>query len=247
MISRVSLAAGALGVGALTLALVGPGSFASFTSSVTGNNSITSGTFQLQALPSGSPTVSGPLIGDAINGGQPSQSLSQSAEPSVVGQGNTLSYSLANANPGDTYTYAFSVYDVGSLQGQVNTITYNPGSTGTALEGQMTVALQEDVNGTWTDVHTTAQEKACEGCGSAGSPLPANGSYTYNLDYGFGPSFLQPNTITNGVASYNGEEASATYRVQLSFLDPSGSQNSVEGSNGGTATPTIMVNGTNTP
>ncbi len=245
MISRVSLAAGALGVGALTLALVGPGSFASFTSTVTGSNSITSGTFQLEALPSGSPTVTGPLIGDAINGGQPNQSLTQSAEPSVVGQGNTLAYSLANANPGDTYTYAFSVYDVGSLQGQVNTITYSPGSTGSALEGQMTVAVQEDINGTWTDVHTVSEETACGGC--SGSALPANGSYTYKLDYNFGPSFLQPNTITNGVASYAGEEASATYQVVFSFLDASGSQNSVEGSNGGTAAPTISVNGTNTP
>jgi predicted ribosomally synthesized peptide with SipW-like signal peptide len=245
LISRFSLAAGALGVGALTLALVGPGSFASFTSSVTANNSITSGTFQLEALPSGSPTVSGPLIGDAINGGQPSQSLTPSPEPSVVGQGNTLSYSLANANPGDAYTYAFSVYDVGTLQGQVNTITYNAGSTGTALEGQMTVEVQEYVGGTWTDVHTVSEANSCGGC--SGSPLPANGSYTYMLNYSFGPSFLQPNTITGGGASYTGEEASATYRVVFSFLDPSTSQNSVEGSNGGTATPTITVNGTNTP
>ena len=248
MLSRLALAVGA--VGAATLGLVGTGSFASFTSSVTGTNAITTGTFQLQAEPAGPPTVAGPLIGDAINGGQPAQSLTATAEPTVVGQGNALSYSLTNANPGDTYTYGFNVYDVGTLQGQVDTISYAPGSSGTQLLSQMTVVVQEDLNGTWTDVHNSSSS------GSAGVPLTAAAPHTYYLDYSFGPSFLQPNTLSaSGVANYTGEESSASYRVVFDFLNPTTnpnssinndvvSQNAVEGMS---AAPTISVNGTNTP
>lgn len=236
-------------MGALSLALVGPGSFASFTSSVTGTNSITTGSFQLQALPDGPPTVSGPLIYDAINGGQPTQTLTATAEPQVVGQGNSLAYTLANANPGDAYAYQFSVYDVGTLQGQVDTINYQPSSSGAPLEAQMTVEVQELLNGTWTDIHNSSND------GSAGTALPANQAHTYYLDYSFGPAFLQPNTISNGTPTYNGEEASATFRVVFTFLNPTSnpnssinnhvvSQNAVEGMS---ASPTISVNGTNTP
>ena len=247
MLLRIALGVGA--VGAAALALVGTGSFASFTSSVSGTNSLKSGSFQLEAVPSGTPTVSGPLIADAVNGGQPTQSLSATAEPSTVGEGNSLSYSLTNANPGDTYTYQFTVYDVGTLQGQVDTISYAPGSVGDALLGQMTVAVQEQVNGVWTDIHNSSDS------GASGLPLSALQPHTYYLDYSFGPNFLQPNTLINGAPSYTGEENSATYRVVFSFLDPTTnpnssidnhvvSQNAVEGM---TATPTIMVNGTNTP
>lgn len=249
MLSRLKVVTGAVGLGALSLALIGPGSFASFTSSVAGTNSITTGTFQLEALPDGAPTVSGPLIYDAQNGGQPTQTLSATAEPQVVGQGNTLAYTLANANPGDSYTYQFSVYDVGTLQGQVNTITYSPSSTGGPLEAQMTVAVQEYVNGAWTDVHNSSND------GSPGTPLPADQAHTYYLDYSFGPAFLQPNKISNGTAIYNGEEGSATFRVVFDFLNPTTNpnssnnnvvvnQNAVEGMS---ANPTITVNGTNTP
>jgi predicted ribosomally synthesized peptide with SipW-like signal peptide len=229
--------------------LIGPGSFASFTSSVVGSNSITTGTFQLEALPAGTPTVSGPLIGDALNGGQPTQALTATAEPQVVGEGNTLAYTLANANPGDSYTYQFSVYDVGTLQGQVNTIAYTPSSNGGALEAQMTVAVQEDQNGTWTDIHNSS------GSGAPGTPLPANQAHTYYLDYSFGPAFVQPNKIVNNSPTYTGEENSATFRVVFSFLNPTTnpnssinsdvvSQNAIEGMS---ASPTISVNGTNTP
>ncbi len=247
MLSRLALAVGA--VGAATLGLVGTGSFASFTSSVTGTNAITTGTFQLQAEPAGPPTVAGPLIGDAINGGQPAQSLTATAEPTVVGQGNALSYSLTNANPGDTYTYGFNVYDVGTLQGQVDTISYAPGSSGTQLLSQMTVVVQEDLNNIWTDVHNSSSD------GSAGVPLTAAAPHTYYLDYSFGPSFLQPNSLTASGAKYTGEESSASYRVVFDFLNPTTnpnssinndvvSQNAVEGMS---AAPTISVNGTNTP
>ncbi len=249
MIRRTALAAGA--VGAVALALTGTGSFASFTSSVTGTNSITSGTFQLEAVP-GQATVSGPLIGDATNGGQPTQTLTAGAEPTTIGMGNALAYTLTNANPGDTYDYTFSVYDVGTLQGEVDTIDYSPaasGSTVSPLLGQMTVEVQEDLNGTWTDIHTS------DTSGAPGSPVSAASSHTFYLDYGFGPQFLQPTQNLGQSNQVNpGDEGSATFRVQYVFTNPTTnpneaighvvSQNAVEGL---TANPTITVNGTNTP
>ncbi len=254
MFHRLPLLAGLLGTGALALGLTGPGSFASFTSSVAGTNSIASGTFQLEAFPSGPPSVSGPLIGDAQPTGQPVQSLTASAEPTVIGQGNTLSYTLANANPGDTYTYQFSVGDVGTLQGQVNTISYQTDTNPNAqlLENQMTVQVQEDVSGTWTDIHNNSNS------GGSGVAETAAGNWTYYLDYSFGPAFLQPNTFTNGVpnCSQTGcEEATATFRVVFTFLNPTTNPNHSYGNNvvsqnaveGLSAAPTITINGTNTP
>ena len=233
MLGRIALGFGA--AGAAALALTGAGAFGNFTSSVVATNSIKSGDFQLEALPSGSPTVSGPLIGDANQTGQPSQSQSASTEPSVTGQGNTVSYSLSNASPGDTYTYTFTVYDVGTLQGEVDTITYNPGTKG-PLEQNMTVEVQEQVAGVWTPIHTTTATAA------AGVPENAAGGYTFYLDYTFGPAYLQPNKLVSGQPTYTGDESSATFRVVFGFN--ASAPNSVENA---TASPTISVNGAVTP
>ena len=267
MFHRLPLVASLLGAGALTLGLTGPGSFASFTSSIAGTNSIATGSFQLEAFPSGPPTVSGPLISDASPTGQPVQSLSASTEPTpaVTGQGKTLSYSLANANPGDTYTYQFSVGDVGTLQGQVDTISYqtDTNSNAQALENQMTVEVQEQVwdsatsRYVWTDIHNSSDS------GAAGTPQTAAGNWTYYLDYSFGPAFLQPGFTFSANGSPSNSlgcpatctEATATFRVVFTFLNPTTypnsslnnnmvSQNAVEGLS---AAPTITVNGTNTP
>ena len=263
MFHRLPLLAGLLGTGALALGLTGPGSFASFTSSVAGTNSIATGSFQLEAFPSGPPSVSGPLLGDASPTGQPVQSLTASPEPTpaVTGLGNTLSYTLANANPGDTYTYQFNVGDVGTLQGQVDTISYQTDTNPNAqlLENQMTVQVQEDVNGTWTDIHNNSSD------GSAGVAETAAGNWTYYLDYSFGPAFLQPGFTFSANGSPSNSlgcpstpnactEATATFRVVFTFLNPTTnpnsqggnvvSQNAVEGLS---AAPTITINGTNTP
>ncbi len=233
MFSRLTLAVGSLGVGAL--AFVGVGSYASFTSSVGLNNSITTGTFQLEAQPTGTPTVAGPLAWAQQPAAQATQTQSATAEPTVTGEGNTLSYSLTNAAPGDTYTYQFTVYDVGTLQGQVNTITYNPVNRN-ALEQNMTIEVLEDVNGTWTPVHTS------DSSGAPGTPQNAAYPYTFYLDYSFGPNFLQPTKLVNGQPTYTGEEGSVTYRVVFGIN--SSATNSVEGAS---ASPTLTVNGVNTP
>jgi hypothetical protein len=240
------------------LGLTGPGSFASFTSSVAGTNSIASGSFQLEAFPFGPPTVSGPLIYDASPTGQPVQSLIAGSEPTpaVTGQGNTLSYSLANANPGDTYTYQFNVGDTGTLQGQVDTISYqtDTGTNAQLLENQMTVQVQEYVNGAWTDIHNNSSD------GSAGVAQTAAGNWTYYLDYSFGPAFLQPGFTFNANGNPTNcsgnacTEATATFRVVFTFLNPTTNPNSQNGNvvsqnavEGLSAAPTITINGTNTP
>lgn len=243
MLSRMGMAVGVLGVGALTL--VGVGSYASFTSQGFVSDSITPGHFQLQLVP-GLATVSGPLIGDANPTGKPVMAESVTSEPSLP-NGNTLSYTLGNAAPGDTYSYRFTVYDVGTLQGQLNTITYTPGTNGTnALEHQMTVSIHEVTGPGATTItspiHTTAEESTCTGCGSAGIPVSAAAGNTFKLDYSWGPAFLQPHILPTG-KTYNGDENSATFQVTFNFQTAS-NNNAVETV---AAHPTMTVNGVNTP
>lgn len=233
MLGRVALGVGA--AGAAALALTGAGAFGNFTSSVSNSSTFKAGNFQLEAVTNGAPTVSGPLIHDANQTGQPVQSVSSTPEPAVP-QGNTVQYSLTNASPGDTYTYTFTVYDVGTLQGQIDTITYAPAS-GTTLLSYMTVSVEEQVNGTWTPIHTT------QNTGAPGAPASAAGAYTFYLTYSFGPAFLQPNTLSSsGQPSYTGDENSATFRVVFSFKLTA--PNSVETATAGS---TISVNGAVTP
>ncbi|HET9091119.1 MAG TPA: SipW-dependent-type signal peptide-containing protein [Acidimicrobiales bacterium] len=250
---RIPLVAGAAGAAALALVVVGPGAFASFTSSVSANQSIKTGTFQLEAT-AGQPTVAGPLIGDANTIGQPILNSSTGAEPAVP-DGNNVSFQLWNVNPGDSYTEPLTIYDVGSLQGQVNTVTYTPDTSTSAmtLEKYMTVEVQVNVNGVWTDVHTSSAD------GSAGLPLPANSSHTYYLDYSFGPQFLQPNpnmydTAEASAAGFSTNELSTSFRIVFTFTNKTVNPNSQGGyvqnqndAEGLSASPSVTFNGTNTP
>ena len=157
--------------------------------------------------------------------------------------GNALKIDLANASPNDTYTYEFTVYDVGTLQGQLNTIKYTPG-TGTGartLETQMTVEIQEQTATGWsTAIHTRSESPT--GTGNPGSPVSAATQNTYLLNYNWGPAFLQPHTLPNGT-TYTGDESSATFKVTIHYATSS-NNNSSEGK---TATPTMTINGTATP
>lgn len=237
MLSRMTLAAGALGVGALTL--VGVGSYATDTSQTALQGSIKSGTFQLQVQP-GPTAVMGQLIGDANPTGQPKLSESASPEP-VVPNGNTLAFALTNASPGDSYSYEFTVEDVGTLQGQLNTISYSPGTGNATLERRMTVEIQEQSGSGWsTPIHTQAESPG--GTGTPGSPVSAATSNTFLLNYNWGPAFLQPHTLPTG-AAYTGDESSATFKVTFSFNGAT-TDNAVEGQS---AAPTMTVNGTITP
>lgn len=236
----VPVVTGALGAGALGLALIGPGSFASDTSAVTANQSIQSGTFQLEAQ-AGTPTVSGGsggLVQDANSIGQPTMTSSNGAEPSVP-TGNTVTFGLGNIAPGDTYTEPVSVYDVGSLQGQIDTVSYSPGAA-SKLETDLTVTVQVDVKGVWKDVHVNTST------GNTGPPQPANAAHTFYLTYTFGPQYLQPNH-TMATHTTNGklgtDELSAQFRVVFSYTTKA-TQNAVEKL---TAAPALTFNGTSTP
>ena len=239
----VPVVSAAIGAGALGLALVGPGGFASFTSAATADQSIKAGTFQLEAV-AGTPSVTGALVGDANSIGKPQLSSSTGSEPAVP-DGNTVNFTLWNIAPGDTYTEPITIYDVGTLQGQVNTVTYNPATTASAnaLEQYLTVVVQIKSGNTWLDVHTN------QSTGSAGTPASALYGHTFYLTYGFGPQFVQPNPtkLTYTEASnrtFSTNELSASFRVVFSFTNSSGSQNAAEGMS---AAPSLTFNGVNTP
>ena len=250
---RTPLIAGAVGAGALTLVLVGPGSFASFVSTTSANQSFKAGTFQLESV-AGTPSVSGPLIGDANSIGQPKLSSSTGALPAVP-NGNALQFTLDNLNPGDTYTEPVTIYDVGTLQGQVDKVTYTPDASASAqaLERYLTVEVQVQVNGVWTDVHTS------DSSGAAGTPIPANVPSTFYLDYSFGPQYLQPNPnlYSASQASANGfstNELSASFRIVFAFTNQTTNPNEASGSiqnqniaQGTSASPTVSFIATNTP
>lgn len=240
---RTPMIAGAVGTGALALILVGPGSFASFTSSVTTTQTIKTGTFQLEAK-GGTPTVSGSYDANTI--GQPQLSATNGAVPQPPNfNGNTVSFGLGNIAPGDTYTEPVTVYDVGSLQGQIDTVTYTPasGTNAVLLEKAMNVTVQVKVGGTWTDVHSS------DGSGAPGQPVSAASPHTFYLDYSFGPQFLQPNPklydyAQASAAGFSINELSTSLRIVFSLPDTTSSQNAVEGLS---AAPTLSFNGVHTP
>lgn len=238
MLSKLTIAGGILGVAALTF--VGVGSYATYTSNVTANNTITSGTFQLQAVV-GTTSVSGPLIADANTAGQPVQKEAVSPEPSVIGEGNTLTYSLNNAAPGDTYSYTFTVYNVGTVQGQVNSISYdsnlaNANAAGQNLLKHTTVEVEVYNNG-WRPLIDQNS-----GGGDVTGALGAASNDVFQASYGAGPNFLQPNTLTSGSPSYTGDENSVTYKVIYAV-----SANASNASEGAVAAPTLTIAGTSTP
>lgn len=128
MFSRLTLAAGALAVG--SLAFVGAGTFASYTGSDTLKANITSGTFNLTAVP-GTPAVS-------LNNGQ---TLDAGTLPTTTGHNNTLTYTLTNADPGHTYTIPFTVFDTGSLPGEINSIQYVAPMSPNQLASDLTIKV----------------------------------------------------------------------------------------------------------
>lgn len=235
MLSKLTLAGGVLGVA--SLAFVGVGGYALDTSSVAVNNSFSSGTFQLQVVP-GTATVSGQFIHDANSAGQPTQTESATPEPTLL-TGNTLNYSLANAAPGDTYSYTFTVYDVGTLQGQVNQITYAPSATGAGwhLLNHTTVEVSVESSSGWVPL-TDSNSGGSDTTG----PLAAVSPETFLSNYSSGPNFLQPNSFKNGAWTYNGDENSVTYQVTFAI-----SSNAGNNSEGGSASAQFVIGGANTP
>lgn len=231
MITRLTIAAVALGVAAL--AFVGIGSFAGFTGQDTVNSTISGGTFELQAI-AGIPTMT------YNNGQYPGQTTALSAGTlSAVNSGNvgdgtattTLTYSLPNADPGHTYTIPFTVYDTGSLPGMVNSFTYSPGSNKEMLS-DFTIEIEFENNGTWSPIWTP---------NVTGQTDMLNGADKYTLtnsrqgDEGL-TNFLGSNP-SEGSTATGGGAASQQYEIVETF---NANNNDAEGQ---TATQTFTVSG----
>jgi hypothetical protein len=231
VITRMTVAAVALGVAAL--AFVGIGSFAGFTGQDTLNSTISGGTFDLQAVP-GTPSMT------YTNGQYPNQTTALSAGTlTAVNSGNkgdgtattTLTYTLPNADPGHTYTIPFTVYDTGSLPGEVNSFTYSPGPNKGMLS-DFTIQVEFSNNGKWYPIYTP---------NVPGQTDMLNGADKYSLtndasgDSGL-TNFLGSNPGEGSTAT-GGGAASQQYEIVETF---NASNNDAEGQ---TATQSFTING----
>jgi len=221
--------------GIATLVFVGGGSYASYTSAATVDNSFKTGTFKIDLTPNPNtpPSVSGSFDGDA--------NYAKTAAGVFTGSNtNVLHFNLSNMNPGSTYTYTFNAYDAGSLQGEVNTVTYNPGSDASTnakdLEGDLTIQV---MNGSGDYLPLVSNSNSNSASGNETTAFNTNGYKGIYPDGSyFGPNFIQPEP--NGTTSIDGSgEGYATYTVVITYNN-NGNQNSEEGV---TINPTITVSG----
>jgi hypothetical protein len=258
MPSRLTLAAGVLGVA--SLAFVGVGGYAAFTSNVNLDTSATAGTFLLNAKvgTTGEGCASGNtqascLFFDANNytnniGGF--SSLSNNTNITSDGDNALLKWDVPNMAPGDYYFADIYLRDVGTLQGKVSEVTYTP-PTGTPsqLLKDMTVTVQEftgtktviNNNGVSTSVKVWTNLPRIHGNNIDGSQVGA-GNYAANGTYTFSTAvnnsqvpFLQP----LGVGT---DEQSAEFRVIYTLNDSA--TNVAEGEN---VAPSLSFVGTSIP
>jgi len=254
MPSRLTLAAGVLGVA--SLAFVGVGGYAAFTSNANLDTSATAGTFILnasvgktgEACASGN-TQQGCFSFDADNYLSNQGSLSGLANNQVTttdGSNASLTWTAPNMAPGDEYWADIYLQDAGTLQGKVSEVTYTPPKgTPSALLQDMTVTVQEltgSNNGqkTWTNLPRVGGNNIDSSQVGAGN-YAATGNYTFSTN-GNVP-FLQPLDVTNGIATLSpGDEQSAEFRVIYTLSDSA--TNAAEGQ---TVSPTLNFVGTSLP
>lgn len=223
MLRRIIYAGGILGI--LSLVFVQSGSFASFTATASVKNNIETGTFSLAVKP-----VPNSVTVDSVFG--PDATYAQQADGSLSNiSPSQLQMNLGYLTPGTTYTYSFTVFDNGTLQGEVNNIVYAP----TASPNANQYALEKDL---------TIQ--IFDSSGYSLGTTTANNGYTFstNVDLnGHGPDFLQPEPSP----SYEG---SATYKVVITYAggyyNYNGGTNSLISQNneeGVSIAPLLTVNG----
>jgi len=272
MPSRLTLAAGVLGVA--SLAFVGVGGYAAFTSNANLDTSATAGTFILNASvgKTGETCASGNtqqscLYFDADNYTSNQGSLSNLKNYSTIstdGLDASLKWTAPNMAPGDEYWADIYLQDVGTLQGKVSEVTYTPPSTGTSSASTGTSSASTGTSSASTgtssallkDMTVTVQEQfqgtwytlprlSNDFGGNGSGNLPANKSYTFGtaVKHGNVP-FLQPlDVTTNGKATLSpGYEQNAEFRVIYTLLDSA--PNNVEGQ---TVSPTLNFVGTSLP
>lgn len=245
MPSRLTLAAGVLGVA--SLAFVGVGGYAAFTSNVNLDTSATPGTFLLNASVGSTGegcatgnTQSGCLYFDAANyQANAGTSVINNNNSTITTQGTnaTATWTIPNMVPGDFYYADYTLTDVGTLQGKVSTVTYNPPTslspTQKVLLNSMRVTVEEKFNGTWYILPQLSNDFGGTGNGNHN----ALASWTFGTAVtGGNVPFLQP------VSSSPNYEQSAEFRVVYTLLDSAG--NSVEGV---TVAPSLSFIGTSLP
>jgi hypothetical protein len=172
---RSGLAAVVISVAAL--AFVGVGSYAGYTSAVSGHVNISTGTFYLDAHVG--PTTAYDPNGETVNQG--SVPYPWGCDP--AGGGTCFSGSndyqfevqFSNANPGDTYYFPVHVSDGGTLPGYITNFTYDY-SGSDALGGALTIWIctntpnPSDAGSPCTQINTT------HGAIFNGSPLGGSGA-----------------------------------------------------------------------
>jgi hypothetical protein len=257
MPSRLTLAAGVLGVA--SLAFVGVGGYAAFTSNANLDTSATAGTFILnasvgktgEACASGN-TQQGCFSFDADNYLSNQGSLSGLANNQVTttdGSNASLTWTAPNMAPGDEYFADIYLQDAGTLQGKVSEVTYTPPKgTPSALLQDMTVTVQEltgSNNGqkTWTNLPRVGG-KNIDGTQVGAGNYAATGNYTFSTAVNDkNVPFLQPLDVVNGQPTLSpGDEQSAEFRVIYTLSDSATNPAETQ-----TVSPTLNFVGTSLP
>ena len=248
MVSRLTVAAGIMGVASLSF--VGIGGYAAFTSNAQLSASTVSGSFILNTTSTKSGTsciVTNNCFGfDAVNASTNAGTTSAVNNPAIIpgGQNSKITWSVPNMAPGDQYWSQITVQDWGTLQGEIAGVTYTPPAWSTlsasqqALLSAMTVTVEEtDPQGNWHILPLSATDYGGDGTGG----LPATGSYTFGTAVsGVNVPFLQP-WGANG-ATQPGDEASATFKVIFGL-----SQSATNAAEGASVSPSLSIDGTTLP
>ncbi len=193
--SKLIFAAGSLGVA--SLAFVGVGGYAAFTSTVSSSLAVTSGTFVLNVSKGISEssitcTQGGVASNNAWFGSN--QCFEGSAAngvwqwgsgynaPVETASGSNLSITIPNVSPGVAYGSNFSVQDYGSLQGLVQYVKYaanqnNPLAQGTKIYAYQAVGQYQDfANGTIYGKTLSGSYDACNGVNDFSAPSTVVGA-----------------------------------------------------------------------
>lgn len=224
---KFGLGAGVLSIGAATMALVGTGTFASFTGQVKYNETVTAGDFHLQAA-----HVTDPITDpNATSWPQGFQLATDAATIRTVNGTSVVTVTQPTADPAATYRYTFYAYDSGTLPGQITTVKYTPTSaTNTLMSHALITVLEHKSTGSFNTARTTANTTGFSALTNVGypasltvppPPFAATGSYTFSHRSTSGNGlngFLQPNTLTTTTGIPKSESQGwIEYRVIVSF------------------------------
>jgi predicted ribosomally synthesized peptide with SipW-like signal peptide len=236
-------AAGTLGVGVATLALVGTGTFAGYTAQVHDDTSITSGTFTLAVIHPLTDPVDANVVTD------PTLYLEESDAPPTLTSGNTntVTFTQTTVDPSAKSVFQFTVYDTGSIPGIVDHLAYTPTTSANTLMDYARITVEECVHndGTCQAVRSTLTKTTgwvpMTDVGYPASatvpppPFAATGSYTFDAKSSTGNGlngFLNPGDTLSGGTGPTGLNTHGhgtgwiTYRVILTFTPaiPNGAQ-----------------------